>query len=216
MKRTFFPVRIHTCHPPRCFLTYRIDLDFIDQTHLLLSDMAAAPGKAIPVVSRADLQSKSSASLATLLDYLFNFILTSAMIPAAPAVHLDAARLAASTPPPRAPRAQVCAIQLRQPQCQGALATQSCMACRRPLARDHICEHAHKRRRDRPVPSEHDLPNVVVSRKSFSARTHGPNKHLAGFLWTLPGGKHASAEVEGDAEVEVPCPAEPVATCAQA
>jgi hypothetical protein len=72
------------------FLTYRIDPDFIDETLLLLSDVAAARGKPVPVISRAEPESKAPASPPTPLDYPFNFILTSATIPVALAAHLDA------------------------------------------------------------------------------------------------------------------------------
>ncbi|KAF8269927.1 hypothetical protein EI94DRAFT_1785038 [Lactarius quietus] len=63
--------------------------DFIEQTLFLLSDVAAACGKPVPVISPADPQSKSPVSPATPLDYPFNFILTSTTIPAALASHLD-------------------------------------------------------------------------------------------------------------------------------
>ncbi|KAI9451456.1 P-loop containing nucleoside triphosphate hydrolase protein [Lactarius psammicola] len=66
------------------------DPDFIDQTLLLLSDVAAARGKPVPVISHAEPKAKSQASPTTPLDYPFNFILTSATIPAALAAHLDA------------------------------------------------------------------------------------------------------------------------------
>ena len=70
------------------FLTCRIDLNFIDHTLLLLSDVAAAAcGKPVPAINHAGLQSQSPAPPVTALDYSFNFTLTSAMIPAALDAH---------------------------------------------------------------------------------------------------------------------------------
>ena len=70
-------------------LTYIKTPTFIDQTLLLLSDVAVARSTLVPAISRAEPQTKSPASP---LDYPFNLILTSATIPAALAAHLDSTR----------------------------------------------------------------------------------------------------------------------------
>ncbi|KAH9165693.1 P-loop containing nucleoside triphosphate hydrolase protein [Lactarius sanguifluus] len=183
------------------------DPDFIDQTLLLLSDVAAARGKPVPVISHVEPKSKPQASLVTPLDYPFNFVLTSATIPAALATHLDAhhpghdaARLAAATPPPRAPRA-------RAVWRDDALAGRS-------GGRSRVIIFTNTRARAGEMGaylSDHGVPNVVVTGQGKGgsdggggARAHGSNKHLAGFLRPLPG-QHADAGVNAaKAEAEAP------------
>ena len=79
-------MRIYTHVVLRAITDVHKDPDFIDQTLLLLSDVAVARSTLVPAISRAEPQTKSPASP---LDYLFNLILTSATIPAALAAHLD-------------------------------------------------------------------------------------------------------------------------------
>ncbi|KAN0133866.1 hypothetical protein V8E53_008298 [Lactarius tabidus] len=86
-----FSVRIYAyISSSGAVLMYGIDPGFIDQTLLLLSDVAAARGKLVHVISRAEPAFKSPASPPTPLDNLFNLILTSATIPAVLALHLYA------------------------------------------------------------------------------------------------------------------------------
>jgi ATP-dependent RNA helicase MRH4, mitochondrial len=72
-----------TIYLPHYFFsdTYEIGSDFIDHTLLLLSDVAAARGKPVPVISRTNESTRTQAP--TPLDYPFNFVLTSATIPVA-------------------------------------------------------------------------------------------------------------------------------------
>jgi ATP-dependent RNA helicase MRH4 len=69
--------------------TYEIGSDFIDHTLLLLSDVATARGKPVPVPVISQTNESTRTQAPTLLDYPFNFVLTSATIPVALAAHLD-------------------------------------------------------------------------------------------------------------------------------
>ncbi|KAI9437273.1 P-loop containing nucleoside triphosphate hydrolase protein [Lactarius indigo] len=188
------------------------DPDFIDQTLLLLSDVAAARGKPVPVISHAEPKAKPQASPATPLDYPFNFILTSATIPAALATHLDAHhpdttrlvsprlhRLPAHLSLEFAPytsgnrNAEVLA-KLKTVWRDDALAGRS-------GGRSRVIIFTNTRARAGEMGaylSDHGVPNVVVTGQgkggsgSGGARAHGSNKHLAGFLRPLPG-QHADA-----------------------
>ena len=207
---------MRTRHSPEAFyLTYRIDPDFIDQTLLLLSDVAAARGKPVPAIEP---KSKSQASP---LDYPFNFILTSATIPAALAAHLDAhhphttrlvsprlhrlpARLALEFAPyTSGNRNAEVLTKLKAVWRDDALAG-------RDGGRSRVIIFANTRARAGEMGaylSDHGVSNVVVTGQGKGggdggARAHGSNKHLAGFLRPLPGTRAttgAAAEVDADA-----------------
>jgi ATP-dependent RNA helicase MRH4, mitochondrial len=88
MKQTFSLV----CTPGNYLLSplfdlYGTDPDFINQTLLLLSDIAAARGKPVPAISH-DKGNMTPAPAP--LNYPFNLVLTSATIPASLGAHLDA------------------------------------------------------------------------------------------------------------------------------
>lgn len=70
----------HVCWQGCRGQAYRIDPNFLDQTLLLLSDIASAHSKPVPIISHPELQSQMPASLAMLPDYQFNLILTSVTI----------------------------------------------------------------------------------------------------------------------------------------
>src|SRR6266403_202691 len=70
---------------------HRTDPGFIDQTLLILSDIAAARGKPLPAVVRDNRNKSQAPSQAPMpFYYPFNLVLTSATIPAALATHLEA------------------------------------------------------------------------------------------------------------------------------
>ncbi len=219
-----FGAHVHN-HSPGVFLTYGIDPDFIDQTLLLLSDVAAARGKPVPVISHAEPKSKPQGSPTTPLDYPFNFILTSATIPAALAAHLDAHH--ADTTRLVSPRLHRLPAQLalefapytsgnRNAEVLAKLKTvwrDDALAGRRG-GRSRVIIFANTRARAGEMGaylSDHGVPNIVVTGQGKGgggggARTHGSNKHLTGFLRPLPG-KHADAGASAaQAEVEAEAP----------
>jgi ATP-dependent RNA helicase MRH4 len=175
---------------------------------LLLSDVASARGKPVPVKSQA-----------SPLDYPFNFILTSATIPAALAAHLDAHhphttrlvsprlhRLPAGLALEFAPytsgnrNAEVLA-KLKTVWRDDALAG-------RDGGRSRVIIFANTRVRAGEMGaylSDHGVPNVIVTGQGAGgARVHGSNKHLTGFLRPLPG-KHSPPATGEEAEAEGPC-----------
>ena len=194
----------------QAILTYSIDPDFIDQTLLLLSDVAAARGKPVPVISRADPQAKSPESAVAPLDYPFNFILTSATIPAALAAHLDAHH--PHTTRLVSPRLHRLPSQLRlefAPYTSGNRNAEVLAKLKtvwrddalagRAGGRSRVIIFTNTRTRAGEMGaylSEHGVPNAVVTGHGCGTRTHGSNKHLAGFLRPLPGKHSAGAELE--------------------
>ena len=192
---------------------YGIDPDFIDQTLLLLRDVAAARGKPVPVIKRAEPESKASASPPTPLDYPFNFILTSATIPSSLAAHLDAhhpqtTRLVS----PRLHRLPTHLALEFAPYTSGNRNAEV-LAKLKTVWRDdalagrtnsRIIIFANTRSRAGEMGaylSQHSVSNIVVTGQG--GRSHGSNKHLAGFLRPLPGsGKQA--EKGGKEEGEQP------------
>jgi ATP-dependent RNA helicase MRH4 len=177
---------------------HRTDPDFIDQTLLLLSDIAAARGKPVPAVVR-DNRNKSQAPMP--FDYPFNFVLTSATIPAALATHLEAhhpkmIRLVS----PRLHRLPTgLALEFspynsgnRNAEVAGKLKAvwrDDALAGR---GRGRIVIFANTRARAAEMGaylSENGVPNIVVTGQSnengegrSGRRVYGSNKHLAGFL----------------------------------
>ncbi|KAI0280873.1 P-loop containing nucleoside triphosphate hydrolase protein [Russula aff. rugulosa BPL654] len=174
------------------------DPDFIDQTLLLLSDIAAARGKPVPAVVR-DNRNKSQAPIP--FDYPFNLVLTSATIPAALATHLEAhhpnmTRLVS----PRLHRLPThLALEFspynsgnRNAEVLGKLKTvwrDDALAGRR-RARIVIFSNTRARAAEMGAYlSENGVPNIVVTGQSNDdgrgrggRRVYGSNKHLAGFL----------------------------------
>ncbi|KAH8999892.1 P-loop containing nucleoside triphosphate hydrolase protein [Lactarius hatsudake] len=178
--------------------SFRIDPDFIDQTLLLLSDVAAARGKPVPP--------KPQASPATPLDYPFNFVLTSATIPAALATHLDAhhpdtTRLVS----PRLHRLPAhLALEFAPVLAKLKAVWRDDAQAGRRGGRSRVIIFANTRARAGEMGaylSDHGVPNVVGAAAGGGARAHGSNKHLAGFLRPLPG-QHADAGVNNAAEAE--------------
>ncbi|KAI0289150.1 P-loop containing nucleoside triphosphate hydrolase protein [Multifurca ochricompacta] len=184
------------------------DPDFIDQTLLLLSDVAAARGKPVPIISR---ENKTQAPM--LLDYPFHFVLTSATIPAALAAHLDAHhpsmtrlvspqlhRLPAHLSLEFAPyssgnrNAEVLA-KLKTVWRDDALAG-------RPRAKVVIFTNTRARAGEfGAYLSEHKVANVVVTggqdskgKEGSGLRLYGSNRHLAGFLKPMSGKEGPSPE----------------------
>ncbi|KAI0298761.1 P-loop containing nucleoside triphosphate hydrolase protein [Multifurca ochricompacta] len=185
------------------------DPDFIDQTLLLLSDVAAARGKPVPIISR---ENKTQAPM--LLDYPFHFVLTSATIPAALAAHLDAHhpsmtrlvspqlhRLPAHLSLEFAPyssgnrNAEVLA-KLKTVWRDDALAG-------RPRAKVVIFTNTRARAGEfGAYLSEHKVANVVVTggqdskgKEGSGLRLYGSNRHLAGFLKPMSGKEGPSPSV---------------------
>lgn len=176
----------------------RTDPDFIDQTLLLLSNIAAARGKPVPAVVR---NSKNKSQGPMPFDYPFNFVLTSATIPAALATHLEArhptmTRLVS----PRLHRLPTrLALEFspynsgnRNAEVLGKLKTvwrDDALAGRR---RTRIVIFANTRARAAEMGaylSENRVNNIVVTGQSndngegrSGRRVYGSNKHLAGFL----------------------------------
>jgi ATP-dependent RNA helicase MRH4, mitochondrial len=177
------------------------DPDFIDQTLLLLSDIAAARGQPVPTISR-DNRDRSQVSVP--LNYPFNLVLTSATIPAALAAHLDAhypsmTRLVS----PRLHRLPSRLVLEFSPYSSGNRNAEV-LGKLKVIWRDDA--HAGRRRtrvvifantRTRAAEmgaylSEHGVPNIVVTgqqnmaqrngQRESGRRIYGSNKHLAGFL----------------------------------
>ena len=185
--------------------TYESDPDFIDQTLLLLSDVAAARGKPVPVIKRADPESKTPALP---LDYPFNFILTSATIPASLAAHLDAhhpqtTRLVS----PRLHRLPTHLALEFAPYTSGNRNAEVLAKLKTVWRDDALAGRATSRviiftnTRSRAGEmgaylSQHDVPNVVVTGQG--GRSHGSNKHLAGFLRPLPGSDKRAERTEAE------------------
>ncbi|KAH9958070.1 P-loop containing nucleoside triphosphate hydrolase protein [Russula dissimulans] len=177
------------------------DPDFIDQTLLLLRDIAAARGKPVAGIGR-DNGSGSQAPVP--FDYPFNFVLTSATIPAALAAHLDAhhptmTRLVS----PRLHRLPThLALEFapyssgnRNAEVLGKLKAiwRDDVLAGRPRTRIVIFANTRARAGEMGAYlSENGVRNIVVigqsikdrsNRKGESGlRVHGSNKHLAGFL----------------------------------
>ena len=180
------------------YISLRTDPDFIDQTLLLLSDIAAARGKPVPAIVR-DKRNKSQAP--TPFDYPFNLILTSATIPAALATHLEAhhpkmTRLVS----PRLHRLPTHLALEFSPYNSGnrnaevlgklkAVWRDDALAGR---GRSRIVIFANTRTRAAEMGgylSENGMPNIVVTGQSndngegrSGRRVYGSNKHLSGFL----------------------------------
>jgi ATP-dependent RNA helicase MRH4 len=176
------------------------DPDFIDQTLLLLSDIAAARKPPIPTISG---DSGNRDQVPVPLDYPFNFILTSATIPAALASHLDdhhptMTRLVS----PQLHRLPTkLAVEFAQYKSGNrnaevlaklkAVWRDDALAGRR---RARVVIFANTRTRTGEMGaylSEHGVPNIVVTgqgiygqvhKQGNDQRLHGSNKHLAGFL----------------------------------
>ncbi|KAI9461070.1 P-loop containing nucleoside triphosphate hydrolase protein [Russula earlei] len=179
------------------------DADFVDQTLSLLSDIAAARGKPVPAVN-CDNESRSNAPV--LLDYPFNFILTSATIPAALAAHLDShhpemARLVS----PRLHRLPTHLAVEFAPYKSGNRNAEV-LAKLKAIWRDdalagrdnaRIIIFANTRARAGEMGtylSESRVENIVVTGQSHrqagrGGRLLGSSKHLAGFLRPVPGEK---------------------------
>ncbi|KAI0245623.1 P-loop containing nucleoside triphosphate hydrolase protein [Lactifluus subvellereus] len=181
---------------------YGIDSDFIDQTRNLLSDIAAARGKPVPVISRND---KPNSQAPNPLNYPFNFVLTSATIPAALAARLDThhptmTRLVS----PRLHRLPAHLTLEFTPYTSGnrnaevlgklrAVWRDDVLAGRR---RARIIIFANTRARAAEMGaylSGHGVANIVVTghgkgkgSPGSGQRMHGSNRHLAGFLKPLP------------------------------
>jgi ATP-dependent RNA helicase MRH4 len=177
---------------------HRTDPDFIDQTLLLLSDIAAARGKPVPAAVR-DKKNKSQAPIP--FDYPFNLVLTSATIPAALATHLEArhpkmTRLVS----PRLHRLPTRLALEFSPYNSGnrnaevlgklkAVWRDDALAGRR-RARIVIFSNTRARAAEMGAYlSENGVPNIVVTGQSndngegrSGRRVYGSNSHLAGFL----------------------------------
>lgn len=181
------------------------DPDFIDQTLLLLSDIAAARGKPVPAISR-DNGKMTQAPIP--FNYPFNLALTSATIPASLAAHLDTyhptmTRLVS----PRLHRLPQHLTLEFAPYSSGnrnaevlaklkAIWRDDAHAGR---ARARIVIFANSRSRAGEMGaylSERSVPNIVVTGSGIKPqvkkeardgpRVHGSNKHLAGFLKPMP------------------------------
>jgi len=202
---------------------FGIDPDFIDQTLLLLCDIAAARGKLVVAVGR-DNGSRASVPL----DYPFNFVLTSATIPAALAAHLDAhhptmTRLVS----PRLHRLPTHLALEFAPYSSGnrnaevlgklkAIWRDDVLAGR---SRARIVVFANTRARAGEMGaylSQNGVHNIVVTGQSIKdqsnrkgdsgLRVHGSNKHLAGFLKPMQNKKvlSRSQPAIGEGKEEVP------------
>ncbi|KAH9980547.1 P-loop containing nucleoside triphosphate hydrolase protein [Russula compacta] len=199
------------------------DPDFIDQTLLLLSEIAAARGKPVPAISR-DGGNKSQAP--TPFDYPFNLVLTSATIPAALAAHLDAhhptmtrlvsprlhqlpTHLALEFAPYNSGNRNAAVLaKLKAVWRDDALAG-------RPRSRIVIFANTRVRAGEMGAYlSEHRVSCIVVTGQGIKGRgdgpggsgqrVHGSNKHLAGFLKPMPDKKkspsHSEPPCAGDKE----------------
>jgi ATP-dependent RNA helicase MRH4 len=172
------------------------DPDFINQTLLLLSDIAAARGKPVPVIVH-----DNKAQAPTPLDYPFNLVLSSATIPAALAAHLEAhhptmTRLVSPrlhrlpkhlalefTPYNSGNRNAEVLAKLKAVWRDNALAGRG---------RARIVIFANTRARVAEMGaylSGNGVPNIVVTGQNSDSReggrglrVYGSNKHLAGFL----------------------------------
>jgi len=198
------------------------DPDFIDQTLLLLSDIAAARGKPVPAIGRGN---GNMTQAPTPLNYPFNLVLTSATIPAALAAHLDAyhptmTRLVS----PRLHRLpQHLALEFA-PYSSGnrnaeVLAKLKAIWRDNALAgrgRARIVIFANTRVRVGEMGaylSERGVPNIVVTGQGIKGqsnkqgrderRVYGSNKHLEGFLKPMPnknGPSHPQSSIAGGKE----------------
>jgi len=176
------------------------DPDFIDQTLLLLGDIAAARKPPIPTISG---DSGNINQVPAPLDYPFNLVLTSATIPAALASHLDdhhptMTRLVS----PQLHRLPTkLAVEFAEYKSGNrnaevlaklkAVWRDDALAGRR---RARVVIFANTRTRTGEMGaylSEHGVPNIVVTgqgiygqihKQGNQKRLHGSNKHLAGFL----------------------------------
>ena len=199
MKRTFFLVRVpQSLYSSHFQYLHRTDPDFIDQTLLLLSDIASARGKPLPTIVR-DIKNKSQAPMP--FDYPFNLVLTSATIPAALATHLEAhhpkmTRLVS----PRLHRLPThLALEFsaynsgnRNAEVITKLKTvwRDDALAGRPRARIVIFANTRARVAEMGAYlSENGVPNIIVTGQSndngegpSGRRAYGSNKHLAGFL----------------------------------
>ena len=199
---------------------YETDPDFIDQTLLLLSEIAAARGKPVPAISR-DGGNKSRAP--TPFDYPFNLVLTSATIPAALAAHLDAhhptmtrlvsprlhrlpTHLALEFAPYNSGNRNAAVLaKLKAVWRDDALAG-------RPRSRIVIFANTRARAGEMGAYlSENRVSCSVVTGRGDGPggggqRVHGSNKHLAGFLKPMPDKKKSPSHSEppraGDKEGE--------------
>ncbi|KAI0259302.1 P-loop containing nucleoside triphosphate hydrolase protein, partial [Gloeopeniophorella convolvens] len=170
------------------------DPDFIDETLLLLSDVAAARGRPVltPTADKSTETAKATTPPPQPLEYPFHLVLASATIPASLAAHLDAhhphttrlvsprlhrlpARLALEFAPHAAGarNADVLA-RLRTTWRDDALAGR---------ARARVVVFANTRTRAAELGAylaAHGVPSAVVT--GAGGRAHGSNRHLAGFL----------------------------------
>ena len=181
------------------FLNLRgTDPDFIDQTLLLLSDIAAARGKPVPTIIR-DNRNKAQSPMP--LDYPFNLVLSSATIPAALATHLEKrhptmTRLVS----PRLHRLPKHLALEFSPYSSGNRNAEV-LAKLKAIWRDDALDGRRRARivifantRTRAAEmgaylSDNGVPNIVVTGQSSESReggrglrVYGSNKHLAGFL----------------------------------
>jgi ATP-dependent RNA helicase MRH4 len=190
------------------FDSSEIDPDFVDQTLLLLRDIAAARGNPIPAISH-DNGSKSQVPIP--LNYPFNFVLTSATIPTALAAHLDAHHpMMTRLVSPRLHRLPPRLALEFAPYSSGnrnaeVLAKLKAIWRNDALAgrlRTRIVIFANTRARAGEMGaylSGHRVPNIVVTgqsikgqgnvRRESGQRIYGSNKHLAGFLKPMPNRK---------------------------
>ena len=194
------PASVSIFHP---FLyLHRTDPDFIDQTLLILSDIAAARGKPVPAVVR-DNRNKPQGPKP--FDYPFNLVLTSATIPAALATHLEAhhpkmTRLVS----PRLHRLPTHLALEFSPYNSGNRNAEV-LAKIKAVWRDDALAGRHQARivifsntRARAAEmgaylSKNRVSNIVVTGQSndnrqgsSGRRGYGSNKHLAGFLKPIP------------------------------
>lgn len=188
----------HSLSISRRFYLHGTDPDFIDQTLLILSDIAAARGKPVPTIIH-DNRNKSQAPMP--LDYPFHLVLTSATIPAALATHLEThhptmTRLVS----PRLHRLPTHLKLEFSPYNSGnrnAEVLTKIKAIWRDNAHDgrrraRIVIFANTRARVAEMGaylSENGVPNVVVTgqgsndrQEGRGQRAYGSNAHLAGFL----------------------------------
>jgi ATP-dependent RNA helicase MRH4, mitochondrial len=190
------------------FDSSEIDPDFVDQTLLLLRDIAAARGNPIPAISH-DNGSKSQVPIP--LNYPFNFVLTSATIPTALAAHLDAHHpMMTRLVSPRLHRLPPRLALEFAPYSSGnrnaeVLAKLKAIWRDDALAgrlRTRIVIFTNTRARAGEMGaylSGHRVPNIVVTgqsiqgqgnvRRESGQRIYGSNKHLTGFLKPMPNKK---------------------------
>ena len=209
--RSFWCALLETHLLDPLFDLYETDPDFIDQTLLLLSDVAAARGRPVPSIPAIGRDKGNMTQAPIPLNYPFNLVLTSATIPATLAAHLDVyhptmTRLVS----PRLHRLpQHLALEFA-PYSSGnrnaeVLAKIKAVWHDDALAgrgRSRIVIFANTRVRAGEMGaylSERAVPNIVVTGSGINAqsnkhgrdgrRVHGSNKHLAGFLKPMPNKK---------------------------